>query len=134
MIPRTGQGWEKSPIVQVEPSLWMAFEEINAVALAPDVVALLPSIKITTDRRGTALLRRGRQVGCIAYTNVAKDEIISRIQAQPALRPETIHGFCGFSLQDFQSTLSALVPALGGSVRGRRYPRRGLKRARGWLP
>src|SRR3546814_19817779 len=42
------------------------------------------------------------------------DEIISRIQAHPAVRPETVHGFCWSILQDFQTTLRAFVPQLPG--------------------
>ncbi|WP_421706401.1 UvrD-helicase domain-containing protein [Alloalcanivorax xenomutans] len=66
------------------------------------------------DQRGTELLRQRQQVGCITYTNVAKDEIISRIHAHPAVRPETIHGFCWSVLQDFQTALRELVPNLPG--------------------
>src|SRR3546814_20652231 len=36
------------------------------------------------------------------------------IQAHPAVRPETIHGFCWSLLQDFQPEIRALVPTLGG--------------------
>jgi DNA helicase II / ATP-dependent DNA helicase PcrA len=66
------------------------------------------------DRSGTELLRQHQQVACITYTNVAKDEIISRIQAHPAVRPETVHGFCWSILQDFQTTLRVLLPQLPG--------------------
>src|SRR3546814_16910345 len=48
------------------------------------------------------------------FTNVAKDEIASRVQAHPAVRPETIHGFCWSLLQDFQPEIRALVPTLEG--------------------
>lgn len=64
--------------------------------------------------RGTALLRNRQQIGCITFTNVAKDEITSRVQAHPAVRPETIHGFCWSLLQDFQPEIRALVPTLTG--------------------
>jgi DNA helicase-2/ATP-dependent DNA helicase PcrA len=52
--------------------------------------------------------------GVITFTNVAKDEIIARVQAHPAVRPETIHGFCWSVLQDFQPELGALVSGLPG--------------------
>src|SRR3546814_5244882 len=64
--------------------------------------------------RGTELLRNRQQIGCITFTNVAKDEIASRVQAHPAVRPETIHGFCWSLLQDFQPEIRALVPTLEG--------------------
>lgn len=87
---------------------------LEAGAGAGKTYSLDKALRRLIDRRGTDLLRRGQQVGCITYTNVAKDEIISRIRAHPAVRPETIHGFCWSILQDFQSTLRALVPNLDG--------------------
>ncbi len=87
---------------------------LEAGAGAGKTYSLDKALHRLIDRRGAELLRRGQQVGCITYTNVAKDEIISRIQAHPAVRPETIHGFCWSVLQDFQSTLRTLVPALDG--------------------
>jgi DNA helicase-2/ATP-dependent DNA helicase PcrA len=61
---------------------------------------------------GTELMRNRQQIGCITFTNIAKDEITSRVQAHPAVRPETIHGFCWSLLQDFQPEIRALVPTL----------------------
>lgn len=87
---------------------------LEAGAGAGKTYSLDMALRRIIDRRGSELLRRSQQVGCITYTNVAKDEISSRIQAHPAVRPETIHGFCWSILQDFQSTLRALVPALEG--------------------
>lgn len=87
---------------------------LEAGAGAGKTYSLDKALRRLIDSRGVELLRRGQQVGCITYTNIAKDEIISRIQAHPAVRPETIHGFCWSILQDFQSTLRALVPDLEG--------------------
>lgn len=85
---------------------------LEAGAGAGKTYSLDKALRRLIESRGPELLRRGQQVACITYTNVAKDEITSRIQAHPAVRPETIHGFCWSVLQDFQSTLRALVPAL----------------------
>ena len=85
---------------------------VEAGAGAGKTYSLDKALRRLIDRRGHELLRLRQQVGCITYTNVAKDEIISRIHAHPAVRPETVHGFCWSILQDFQSTLRALVPAL----------------------
>ncbi|MBA4132928.1 MAG: DNA helicase II [Hyphomicrobium sp.] len=87
---------------------------LEAGAGAGKTYSLDKALRRLIDRRGAELFRRGQQVACITYTNVAKDEIISRIQAHPAVRPDTIHGFCWSILRDFQSTLRALVPALEG--------------------
>lgn len=87
---------------------------LEAGAGAGKTYSLDKALRRLIERRGAELLRRSQQVGCITYTNVAKDEIISRIQAHPCVRPETVHGFCWANLQDFQSTLRSLVPALEG--------------------
>lgn len=85
---------------------------LEAGAGAGKTYSLEKALRRLIERRGSELLRRGQQIGCITYTNVAKDEIISRIQAHPAVRPETIHAFCWSVLQDFQATLRELVPDL----------------------
>lgn len=85
---------------------------LEAGAGAGKTYSLEKALRRLIERRGSELLRLGQQVGCITYTNVAKDEIISRIQAHPAVRPETIHAFCWSVLQDFQATLRELVPSL----------------------
>ncbi|HEY9579567.1 MAG TPA: UvrD-helicase domain-containing protein [Rhizorhapis sp.] len=87
---------------------------LEAGAGAGKTYSLDKALRRLIDGRGTDLVRRRQQVGCITFTNVAKDEIISRIQAHPAVRPETVHGFCWSILQDFQTTLRAFVPQLPG--------------------
>lgn len=85
---------------------------LEAGAGAGKTYSLEKALRRLIDRRGRDLLRQRQQVGCITYTNVAKDEIISRVHAHPAVRPETVHGFCWSILQDFQTTLRELVPSL----------------------
>jgi DNA helicase-2/ATP-dependent DNA helicase PcrA len=85
---------------------------LEAGAGAGKTYSLDKALRRLIDKRGPQLLRHRQQVGCITYTNVAKDEIVARVEAHPAIRPETIHGFCWSILQDFQSTLRTLVPQL----------------------
>lgn len=85
---------------------------LEAGAGAGKTYSLERALRRLIDLRGREFLRQHQQVGCITYTNVAKDEIISRIHAHPAVRPETVHGFCWSILQDFQTTLRELVPNL----------------------
>lgn len=87
---------------------------LEAGAGAGKTYSLEKALRRLIDKRGTTLLRQRQQVGCITYTNVAKDEIISRTHAHPAVRPETVHGFCWSILQDFQPTLREFVPGLPG--------------------
>ncbi|ASW09976.1 UvrD-helicase domain-containing protein [Rhizobium sp. 11515TR] len=85
---------------------------LEAGAGAGKTYSLDKALRHLIDTRGAKLLRGRQQVGCITYTNVAKDEIAARIREHPAIRPETIHGFCWSLLQDFQGTLRQLVPTL----------------------
>lgn len=85
---------------------------LEAGAGAGKTYSLEKALRRLIERRGADILRQRQQVGCITYTNVAKDEIISRIHAHPAVRPETVHGFCWSILQDFQTTVRELVPNL----------------------
>ena len=39
------------------------------------------------------LKRDGQQIACITYTNVAKDQVIERIQGNSLVRVSTIHDF-----------------------------------------
>lgn len=45
--------------------------------------------------RGTELLRNRQQIGCITFTNVAKDEITSRVQAHPRYDQKRFTAFAG---------------------------------------
>lgn len=87
---------------------------LEAGAGAGKTYSLEKALRRLIVQRGTDLVRKRQQIGCITFTNVAKDEIIARVQAHPAVRPETIHGFCWSVLQDFQSDLRTVVPALPG--------------------
>jgi DNA helicase-2/ATP-dependent DNA helicase PcrA len=85
---------------------------LEAGAGAGKTYSLDKALRRLIDQRGVELVRNRQQVGCITFTNVAKDEIISRVQAHAAVRPETVHGFCWSVLQQFQSSLRTFVPAL----------------------
>ncbi|WPN21773.1 UvrD-helicase domain-containing protein [Pseudomonas marginalis] len=82
---------------------------LEAGAGAGKTYSLEKALSLLIERRGAALVRQGQQIACITYTNVAKDEIISRFQAHPAIRAETVHGFCWSLLKDFQSSLRTFL-------------------------
>lgn len=85
---------------------------LEAGAGAGKTFSLEKALRWLIDKRGNELMRKRQQVGCITYTNVAKDEIISRIKSHPAVCPETVHGFCWSILKDFQAMLREFVPLL----------------------
>src|SRR5690606_24923864 len=74
---------------------------LEAGAGAGKTYSLEKALDRLIERRGSTFIRQRQQIACITYTNVAKDEIISRFQAHPAIRAETVHGFCWTLLKDF---------------------------------
>ncbi|WP_079227420.1 UvrD-helicase domain-containing protein [Pseudomonas putida] len=82
---------------------------LEAGAGAGKTYSLEKALSRLIENRGLALIRQRQQIACITYTNVAKDEIISRFQAHPAIRAETVHGFCWSLLKDFQSSLRSFL-------------------------
>jgi len=84
---------------------------LEAGAGAGKTYSLEKALSRLIEQRGQALIRERQQIACITYTNVAKDEIISRFQAHPAIRAETVHGFCWSLLRDFQTSLREFLGA-----------------------
>ncbi len=68
-----------------------------------------------------ALLARGQQIVCITYTNVAANEIRSRINRDPLVRVSTIHDFLWSVIGGFQNELRAgLLAANSAAAEDRR--------------
>lgn len=86
--------------------------ELRAGAGAGKTFTLGNALKHIIEEKGRKLLQRNQRVACITYTNVAKDEISSRIDNHPAVITETIHSFCWMMIKDFQIKLRSLVPEL----------------------
>lgn len=53
-----------------------------------------------------------QKIACITFTNVAKDEIISRTDRNPLIYSDTIHGFCWSLIKSFQKQLRDQLPQL----------------------
>jgi len=82
---------------------------LEAGAGAGKTYSLVKALKLIIDEQGSALQRKRQQVACITYTNVATDEIISRIDGHPAVHASTIHAFCWDLIKSFQPHLRAKV-------------------------
>lgn len=69
------------------------------------LISTLQSIR----RKPPLALRQGSQIACVTYTNVAKTEILTRVDSDSMFRVSTIHEFGWSLLQAFQhDLLSAL--------------------------
>lgn len=62
------------------------------------------------------LRRDGQQIACITYTNVAKDQVIERIQGNPLVRVSTIHDFLWSTLQPHQQALRQALLELNAAL------------------
>ena len=86
---------------------------MEAGAGAGKTYSLVEALKHLIRERGRSLLRRDQKVACITYTNVARDEIESRIDGHPAAVVSTIHSFCWSLIKDFQPFLRDTLPSVG---------------------
>ena len=86
--------------------------QLEAGAGAGKTYSLIKALKYLIAKRGGELLQKNQQVACISYTNVASDEITSRIDRHPAIYSSTIHSFCWGVIKDFQPYLREELPKI----------------------
>lgn len=123
-------------IVAADESLKAIFECIDrrqsflleAGAGSGKTYSLVKALRYVTSKQGREFARRSAKVACITFTNIASDEIKSRIDSHPSVVTSTIHAFCWSIIKDFQPNLRAELPNLpkwkerldaGGGIAGR---------------
>jgi len=123
-------------IVAAEASLKAIFECIDqgksflleAGAGSGKTYSLVKALRHVIEKQGRDLAKRSAKVACITFTNVASDEIKSRIDGHPSVVTSTIHAFCWSLIKDFQPFLKNELPSLpkwkerleeGGGIAGR---------------
>jgi DNA helicase II / ATP-dependent DNA helicase PcrA len=84
----------------------------EAGAGAGKTYSLIRALEHLIAKRGTSLLRQHQQVACISYTNVASNEITSRIDRHPAIHSSTIHSFFWSLIGGFQADLRRELPSI----------------------
>jgi len=67
--------------------------------------SLVESIKYVINKQGKELHRNNQKIVCITYTNVAKDEIISRVENNELVMVSTIHDFLWSCISQFKTEL-----------------------------
>ncbi|MFJ9522492.1 UvrD-helicase domain-containing protein [Kitasatospora sp. NPDC101801] len=88
--------------------------KLEAGAGAGKTHSLIDALRHILDNRPAYLPREGQQVACVTYTNVARDEIISRTDASSHVFAGTIHGFLWEIISGFQKTLTQEISTLPG--------------------
>lgn len=85
---------------------------VEAGAGAGKTYSLIQALHYLIKSKSATLQKGFQKIACITYTNVATDEISSRIDNHPSVYVDTIHGFCWSLLQGFQSQMRAQFPIL----------------------
>jgi DNA helicase-2/ATP-dependent DNA helicase PcrA len=86
---------------------------VEAGAGAGKTYSLIKALHYLIKLKAAKLQKESQKIACITYTNVATDEIRSRIDNHPSVFVDTIHGFCWSLLQGFQSQMWELIETLG---------------------
>lgn len=82
---------------------------VDAGAGSGKTYTLVEALTYLLRKRSDDYLSRGQQIVCITYTNVAVDEIKSRINSDPLVRVSTIHDFLWSVICDHQEQLRKCV-------------------------
>jgi len=67
--------------------------------------SLVESIKYVIDRQGKGYSRNNQKIVCITYTNIAKNEIIDRVENNELVMVSTIHDFLWSCISQFKTEL-----------------------------
>jgi len=82
---------------------------IEAGAGSGKTTTLVDALTYLLGSKARALLQAGQQVVCITYTNVAANEITSRINRDPLVGVATIHEFLWSVIRPFQTELRSVI-------------------------
>ncbi|MEU6558100.1 UvrD-helicase domain-containing protein [Nocardia nova] len=82
---------------------------LEAGAGAGKTYSLIKSLQHILENRGRYLPRRDQKVACLTYTNVARDEIVKRTDADPSIFADTLHGFLWEMIRPYQKALREFI-------------------------
>lgn len=85
---------------------------LEAGAGAGKTYALIQTINYLLESRGNSLRFKNQKIVCITYTNVAKNEIIERLENNPLVSVSTIHEFIWECIKSFNRQLIAQFDAI----------------------
>lgn len=96
--------------------------KLEAGAGAGKTYSLINALQHILTARSTYLPRSDQQIACLTYTNVARDEIVSRTDASPFVFADTLHGFLWEMIRPYQKALAQAIfgaPKWQGTLDGR---------------
>ncbi|MDN5476770.1 MAG: UvrD-helicase domain-containing protein [Chryseobacterium sp.] len=86
---------------------------VEAGAGAGKTYTLIEALKYLISKHASKFQKEHKKIACITYTNVAKDEIRSRVDNHPIIIADTIHAFAWDIMKGFQQGLPERIPQLG---------------------
>ncbi|MFZ6758150.1 UvrD-helicase domain-containing protein [Undibacterium sp. Ji50W] len=85
---------------------------LEAGAGAGKTYSLVKALRFLCSRDEFKLPRNHQRIACITFTNVAKDEIVTRTDRDPLIHCDTTHAFCWSLISGFQKQLRSILPTL----------------------
>ncbi|EBE1550541.1 ATP-dependent helicase [Salmonella enterica] len=85
---------------------------LEAGAGAGKTYSLIKALQFLIARNNDTFQKQSQQIACITYTNVAKDEIVARIDRSPLVFCETNHAFCWSLISGFQKLIRTQIEAM----------------------
>lgn len=103
---------------------------VEAGAGAGKTYTLIKALKHLIKKYEGEFTKNHKKIACITYTNVAKDEIRSRVDNHPIIIADTIHAFAWEVIQGFQQPLRDRMSELGDKWLARIEEAGGVKKQR----
>ncbi|CAA0150023.1 DNA and RNA helicase family protein [Tenacibaculum maritimum] len=89
---------------------------LEAGAGSGKTYTLIQTINHLIDKEGKSLEYKGQRIVCITYTNIAKNEILNRLQNNPVVIVSTIHEFLWDSIKSYQKQLQIQLCVLNEEI------------------
>lgn len=83
--------------------------KLEAGAGAGKTYSLIQALQHMLSERIQYLPRVDQQIACLTYTNVARDEIVSRTDSSPFVFADTLHGFLWEMIRPYQKALAQII-------------------------
>jgi DNA helicase-2/ATP-dependent DNA helicase PcrA len=84
---------------------------VRAGAGSGKTTSLIKALACVLEVHGASMRRRKQKVACITYTDLAAQEVLADVEADPLVQVSTIHSFYWFVVKSFQADIKAWVIA-----------------------
>ena len=92
---------------------------LDAGAGSGKTYTLIESLNYLIDQNGKQYKSTGQKIACITYTNVAVDEIKSRILSDTSVHVSTIHGFLWSIIGKYQKELQEALILINNKAKNK---------------